>query len=164
MAAIVMVMSAWAEWWRAWVATWSQSPSHPVSRWLHHPGRASAVWAGPGSQWLAAASAVMPSASSGRSATYWPARRRYVAGRSKVVPAGVQDGDQVEQAERGDACLAGLLPQGVVVAPEGELAVLGDGDRVGRGAGCRGQLACLRGGGGGLEGFGPVTSSSFSWR
>ena len=67
----------------------------------------------------------------------------------------MQDGDQVEQAERGDAYLAGLLPQGVVVAPKGELAVLGDGDRVGRGAGCGGQLACLRGGGGGLEGLGP---------
>jgi hypothetical protein len=51
--------------------------------------------------------------------------------RVKGVPAGVQDADQVEQAESGDACLAGLLAQGAVVAPEGELAVLGDGDRVG---------------------------------
>jgi len=71
------------------------------------------------------------------------------------IPAGVQDGDQVEQAERGDACQAGFLPQGVVVAPEGELAVLGNGDRVGRGAGRRGQLACLRGGRRGLELLGP---------
>ena len=96
----------------------------------------------------------MSAALSGRStdvlAGEAPVGRRLVEG----GPAGCQDGDEVEQAERGDARLAGLLPQGDVVAPEGKLVLLGDGDGVGRGAGRRCRLACLRGGGDGFEGFG----------
>jgi len=96
----------------------------------------------------------MSPAVSGRSTTYWPARRRNIARRSKAAPFALSAVTRSSRLNAGDAGHAGFLPEGDVVAPQGQRVLLGEGDDARRDVAWRAGVPCVHGGREGFEHLG----------